>query len=730
MEIEVLNQETPNGFNPAIGERTLELLSRIGSKLSPNSRSNLENETVKILSFCSDPNKNECQSVTNLVVGYVQSGKTMSFTTLSALAHDNGVRVIIYLTGTKNNLLDQTTKRLRKDLINGNSNMRFYKLFDNPTKDNTIAIKNALKLSSKPTVLITVLKHYKYITELAAIFNSFDIKQTLGKSGVLIIDDEADQASLNGYAYKNSTSEDWEDDDYTSTYRSISLLRRALANHSYVQYTATPQGPLLISILDLLSPKHHVVLTPGEGYTGGKTFFKDEPELITHIPENEVYHSRKNDLEECPQSLETALQLHMMGVAIIVNIKCREPFLSMMVHADSKQDASEKFYRWIKNRIDAWSETISMGELDLGYQTLKASFKEKYDDAIKLYRKYGEDYPSFEEIWEFVPDIILDSNLELIISRNKKKGETKEINWEGFTSHILVGADMLNRGFTVEKLAVTYMPRYSVGKSTADTIQQRCRFFGYKRNYLWSCRVFLPASVAKEYSDYVDHEEEMRQWLIDTKNLDDVERLLIISNKMNPTRKNILSKDTVTTKLNGWRSMNAFQAISENTAFVEEFLSKYNLTLFEDYGTPDRNHAYVKLPVKDIIEFLSKFKFQNVPDSARKQATLRYIKYLSSKSDSPLEHAYMVRMAYQGEARDRSFNVDTQRLTNLYSGRSTSGSTVYPGDRAIRFEDSITIQVHKVKLKCDSTMWAGKEAYTLAIYYPEDFAINYVETDN
>lgn len=33
-------------------------------------------------------------------------------------------------------------------------------------------------------------------------FNSMQLKQTLGKAGVLIIDDEADQASLNGYAYK------------------------------------------------------------------------------------------------------------------------------------------------------------------------------------------------------------------------------------------------------------------------------------------------------------------------------------------------------------------------------------------------------------------------------------------------------------------------------------------------------------------------------------------------
>ena len=87
---------------------------------------------------------------------------------------------------------------------------------------------------------------------------------------------------------------------------------------------------------------------------------------------------------------------------------------------------------------------------------------------------------------------------------------------------------MLNRGFTVENLAVTYMPRYSVSKSTADTIQQRCRFFGYKLNYLKSCRVYLPEDTILEYTEYVQHEEEMRKWLKESSNIEEVEQLLLI----------------------------------------------------------------------------------------------------------------------------------------------------------------------------------------------------------
>lgn len=729
MEIEIIH-DNHGEFTPIIGEMTLELLSRLSAKVDEEGIEVLKKETIDILSKCTNPNKRESQSVTNLVVGYVQSGKTMSFTTLSALAHDNGYRIIIYFAGTKNNLLSQTTRRIRTDLVNGSVNAKHYKLFENPSKNESQRIRNALSISTMPTILITVLKHHKYISELADMFDEYQLKNAIAKSAVLIIDDEADQASLNGYAYKNSKSEEWEDNEYTTTYSSILKLRSSLENHSYVQYTATPQGPLLISIMDLLSPKNHTVLTPGKGYTGGKTFFCDEPGLVITIQPEQVYHSKHNDLMTCPDSLINALQLHIMGVAIVVHIMQKESFLSMMIHADREQDASQKFYGWIKNLIDAWASMLDNGEHDPGYHELKKSFHSNYEESIRMYQSHNEQYPSFEEIWNYVYDIILDTNIELVICRNKRQGEHKEIDWASSSSHILVGADMLNRGFTVEHLAVTYMPRYSVGKSTADTIQQRCRFFGYKQNYLWSCRVFLPYEAIVEYREYVEHEEEMRNWLIANRHLEDVERLLLISNRLNATRKNILSKNTVTTKLSGWRKMNAFQAIPENTNFVETYIAKKEWTLYEDYKTTDRNHSYIKVTIQELIDFLGEFKFQNMPDAARKQATLRYLKYLATKPNNPITHGYIIHMAYQGEARVRAFNVETQRLVNLHSGRSTSANSDYPGDAAIKFEDSLSIQIHKVKLSCDSIIWARKEAYTLAIYYPEEFAINYVETEN
>ena len=719
------------GFIPFEGEKTNALilgLKKDNPNLSDDALDRVKNEAIRVLSCCVDPKLDSAENTTSLAVGYVQSGKTLSFTILSALASDNGFKVIIYFAGTKNNLLTQTTDRLKKDLITGAKNRTWYKPFENPSKDDVDQMCRILKTDGS-TILITVLKHHVQLGKLAEIFDAPAMKACLGKKGVLIIDDEADQASLNGYAYKNSKSEDWESDEFTTTYSSILSLRSHLPNHSYVQYTATPQGPLLINIMDLLSPKSHTVLTPGDDYTGGKTFFIDRPGLILTIPDKEVYNSKERDLKYCPKSLIDALQVHLMNVAIVVQLMHKESFLSMMVHADKEQDASRKFHKWIEALISEWTDTFDLDENDVAYIAMKESFNDIYSEVIRECVAQGESVPSFEESFKELKTIIADTDLELVISgknRNSKKGNSS-IDWDIYPSYILVGADMLNRGFTVKNLAVTYMPRYSLGKSNADTIQQRCRFFGYKKNYLNFCRVYLPMSSQIEYKEYVKDEEEMRQWLLNNSDLACVERQLLQTELMRPTRKNILSKDIVATKLSGWRQMNALLTAKENKDYIENvFLKKYasKFMLYDpQYGTDDRDHRYLKLPISEIEEFLTNFKVRNVQDSLRKQATIRYINYLEMQMPS-LKYAYIIQMAYKSKGRKRSLD-QNGKINNLHSGRSTKGDDVYPGDKKILFNESFTIQLHHVHIE-NST----KNLYTLAIYYPEKFAAQYIGGGN
>ncbi|MDR1983201.1 MAG: Z1 domain-containing protein [Prevotellaceae bacterium] len=725
--IKIMPSDKPQRFTPVEGERTAELMSRF-TKLNAEEKETVLSEAVKILSHCINP-IDTIGSITNIAVGYVQSGKTMSFTTLSALAVDNGFRVIIYLAGVKNNLLRQTTNRLTKDLLNNGANSRYYKQYENPTFQNHAQeIQSALLLTRlKPTILITVLKHSRHIDDLSRIFQNRQVKQALGNNGVLIIDDEADQASLNTYARRNSkNTDDWDDPNLSSTYSSIVKLKDVLSNHSYIQYTATPQGPLLINIMDLLSPKYHTVLTPGRKYTGGKTFFIDNPDLILAIPPEQVYHSKNNDLTECPESLIDALQIYLIGVAVVVHIEEREKFLSMMIHADSKNDASRKFRAWVSRLKDTWSRRLDLPDGDPSKTELINQFRKNYDEAI---RRVSTKH-SFNAIIELMPDTIRDSHIDLVIQNSDA------INWNNASSHILVGAEMLNRGFTIENLAVTYMPRYSIGKSTADTIQQRCRFFGYKLNYLDVCRVYLPLESAEEYRDYVQHEEIMRQWLLEKDTLEDVAQVLILDERLNATRKNILSVDVVQSKLNGWRQLNALHNIEENKQLVDAFLTDKTFINYQDFGTDDRRHRYMKADVQEVIQFLKAFKLPNLPDALRKSATIQYLRYLVK--ERVITYVYMIQMAYKVPYRTRSLDIDKMKIGNIFSGHSPSGAEVYPGDQGIKFEDSLCIQIHKLQFDNSQTKnlppvipeYLNRTCYTFGIYYPEQFAVSYIANED
>lgn len=206
---QILNVQQPSSVDaivsPAIGEHAFTYLQNL-SHLSDTERQNVCNEAIDILSRCVPVDKEG--SITNLAVGYVQSGKTMSFTMLTALAADNGYKMIIYLTGTKLNLQDQTAKRLKSDL-EINIDNEDYVLLDNTIDPRRLSL--FLQLPSS-VVLIPIMKHHKHINDLVQILNDTTVKACLKGKGVIIIDDEADQASLNTFALKNSRRDTGEDE--------------------------------------------------------------------------------------------------------------------------------------------------------------------------------------------------------------------------------------------------------------------------------------------------------------------------------------------------------------------------------------------------------------------------------------------------------------------------------------------------------------------------------------
>lgn len=704
---------------------------------------NLRSTTCDILNHCNPHNATSNHETTHLVVGYVQSGKTMSFTGVLAMARDNGYRIAIILTGVTTNLLGQTADRLEDDLEIDDGTDHF-SFICNPSEDDAPRLIKALRLTDKPMVVIPILKHRKYLDNLAAIFNNEKLKKTIENETVLIIDDEADQASLNSFGYKNSKITDPEEvKKQSATYSAILNVRSKLPGNSYIQYTATPQANILITTMDLLSPKSHTILIPGEDYVGGKKFFGMDineelyhGKLIKEIPEKEVYHKKNNNLKTMPISLREAMIMHVWAVVLIIKWYKRQNIrqLTMMVHPTDIIEGNKIFEKWVKDELNLWSESLDKPEWHEDRITILEEFKKHLPEALQFYSDNNK--PSFIELARFIPDVINDCQVYRITGDSNDDSEN--IKWNAHRMNILIGAQMLNRGFTVEKLATTYMPRYSTSISNADTIEQRCRFFGYKMDYIESCRVYLPKDSIKDYKSYVEHEEELRSLLSQCSSLKDYEHRVMLSPRLRPTRLNVLPKQMVKSKLVGWlkfEKINGMKMVMDNKSIVEPFVNE-NLGFSGEFSTTNydssnyhdgefKKHSMRSMSVSEVITMLTDFTAGSTSDIIDKSMAIRYLQYLESIGKGRINVIFMS----CNQKRNRKLLNVTENgwRVELFQGRSSiTEPDNYCGDSNLVNQDTITIQIHHIVLTGLSvTDSPNGETYTLAIHFPEKLQAMY-----
>lgn len=315
---------------------------------------------------------------------------------------------------------------------------------------------------------------------------------------------------------------------------------------------------------------------------------------------------------------------------------------------------------------------------------------------------------------------------------NSKKDGEKEIDWSLGSMHILFGAQLLNRGFTINNLSTTYMPRHTVGVATADTIEQRCRFFGYKMKYIKSCRVYLPEQSITNYVDYVDNEEELRTILKNSDTLKEAGHALMSSPNLQQCRKNVLPSDLVKTTMDGNCKMEAFDnpdVIQHNNsvaaAFVKKLEKEKNIshTLYKS-TTKQREHRVWNLTIDEAVDFLLDFQFASVAEAVRRDNTVRYIKYLAAWPGCKIDHVEFMQMAYDGKPMRRSFNPDKAKIKSTFYTGADKDSSIYPGDQNVHMsEDTITIQLYNFEL---TPCFPNRPtAHTLSINYPKKLSTAY-----
>ena len=287
-----------------------------------------------------------------------------------------------------------------------------------------------LDADEKPTVLLTVLKQNHRLSSLTSLLGKLNLKGV----PVLVIDDEADEASLNIKANEGQES---------TTYTRLSELRDTLPSHTLLQYTATPQALLLINIADTLSPDFVHMLQPGEGYVGGT------PILRTENGHYQNHSGWRHTTQQCPSDPSTR-----QPSGSVARVLCRvfgehhqgqSPVRrSMLIHPAREEIVHQSSVQWVTAAKDEWESTLGLPEKDPDRVEFVESIKLAHDELLKTYRSL----PPLDQIIAKLPRALRSTTIIEFNTRGAPK--TPKIKWRNAEGWILVGGQALDRGFTVD----------------------------------------------------------------------------------------------------------------------------------------------------------------------------------------------------------------------------------------------------------------------------------------
>ncbi|MGM7700526.1 Z1 domain-containing protein [Pseudalkalibacillus sp. Hm43] len=498
----------------------------------------IDDATDKILGAMDNPSSNEEFDTKGLVVGYVQSGKTANYTALISKAVDTGYKIIIVLAGMQNSLRYQTQTRLDKELVGISNGRQVGVKRPSPEKEWQTFTKADLHngdfnpgnssagLSGNNPVLLVVKKNGTVLRRLLSWLEQSheDTRRTVP---CLIIDDEADQASINTGGNKPiDIDPDYEDnEDSPSTINDlIRKLLNMFTKKAYIAYTATPFANVLIDheAVDVnaghdLYPKSFIVALPKpNNYLGATEIFgsSDNPDdrlnVIVHVPKNEIKDlvpQHRNEVESfqpnIPESLKEAIIDFILAGAARHQRESANVPTSMLIHTSYRTLIQERLttliVKYFSELRDDWRYFREQG--------LRSKFEKIWNEKFRPLTRsinVNED-KSFYEIESHISTFF--EKVDIIQLHSESEDQ---INYETDPNQcvIVIGGNRLSRGLTIEGLLVSYFVRSS---ATYDTLMQMGRWFGYRRDYADLTRIYTTAILDKWFRDLATVEEELHR---------------------------------------------------------------------------------------------------------------------------------------------------------------------------------------------------------------------------
>lgn len=473
----------------------------------------------KIVAWLEHPVASRFQT-RGLVVGYVQSGKTANFTAVIAKAADVGYRVFIVLSGTKVSLRAQTQRRLERELVELNDILWFtptrasdFNLTDNP---------NYFLNPDKDSYFLAVVK--KNGTVLRRLINWLRgaSPEILNRCPILIIDDEADEASINTASNQAQGNPD--------TYRRTAINQRLielltmLPKVAYIGYTATPFASVLVdprSKTDLY-PRHFIVALPKpDGHFGTERIFGRERllmdetdeefeglDMVRTVPDSELSllqpnsRNRQDFFPVLSPSLKSAVNYFWMAAAARWVRGQQDKHSTMLIHTTQYIDIHNMTRQLLKSYQ---AEVLDMLGGHERQQMLQQWRLQWDDEQQRLPREqFTEQVVSFDALLVHLSTVIAQT---IIVVDNYRSDN--RLNYEnGARLQIAIGGNTLSRGLTLEGLLVSFFVRAA---NAYDTLLQMGRWFGYRPNYADLPRIWMTEELHDFFYDLATVEAEIRQ---------------------------------------------------------------------------------------------------------------------------------------------------------------------------------------------------------------------------
>lgn len=506
----------------------------------------LDRLTDRTLDGLFDPEINAIISKYGLVVGQVQSGKTANYTGLICKGADAGFNLIIVLAGIHNNLRSQTQLRIDEGFLGFdtqherafrenntwigvgrfNQNAIAHSLTTSISDFNTAAANSSgINFGMRDPLVLVVKKNATILNRLLQWLSSkaidVDGRRVIRSKSLLLIDDEADNASIN-------TNRD--NDPATRINDLIRNILRLFDKSGYVGYTATPFANIFIPIEeDNLFPRDFIINLPApSNYIGPDKVFgfrlvEDDEEsddvlpIVRRIDDHHNFVDDSNTPTKVPESLKTAIKCFILTCAIRRLRGQTDVHNSMLVHVSRLRAWQHELKSLVENVFDFYRRGIEMR-----IASVLEEFREVFEADHGNYKSYttissqilnsqlaGIDGQIQMHIWEDVKQHLHEAASRIIV-KEINMGSADALNYYDHPnglSVIAVGGNKLSRGLTLEGLSVSYYLRTS---RMYDSLMQMGRWFGYRPGYVDLCRLFTSRQLNEWFCHITHASEELR----------------------------------------------------------------------------------------------------------------------------------------------------------------------------------------------------------------------------